>query len=80
MIPLLVGVAVVAVTGLSWLGVACGALAYLVAVQLHPRTACWKCGGNSKVRDKSGKNFRFCFACKGSGRRWRALAIKRWME
>jgi hypothetical protein len=79
-IPLLVGVAVVAVTGVSWLGVACGGIAYLVAVQLHPRTRCWKCDGDPKVRDKTGRNWRNCAICKGSGRRWRALAIKRWME
>jgi hypothetical protein len=79
-IPLLVGAAAWAWAGTGWVGIPVGVLAYLVAVQLHPRTACWKCGGAPRVRDESGRNWRNCYACKGSGRRWRLLAVKRWME
>lgn len=47
---------------------------YLVTVLLFPWTSCWKCGGDSKVRDAGGKNWRYCQICGGSGNRRRLFA------
>lgn len=63
-----------------WLAIPAGLLAGFIAVQVHPRTKCWKCNGDPKVRDESGRNWRNCWVCGGSGRRWRFLAVKRFME
>lgn len=78
--PLVLGAAAWAWSNALWIGLGAWFLAYFVSVQLHPRTSCWKCGGDSKVRDESGRNFRFCFVCEGSGKRFRFFAIKRFMN
>ncbi|MCW2905136.1 MAG: hypothetical protein JWO67_7401 [Streptosporangiaceae bacterium] len=61
-------------SGSPWVGVAGGVVAYLVAVQFHPWTGCWRCGESPKDRDGSGSNWRYCWVCGGKGRRRRVFA------
>jgi hypothetical protein len=60
------------------LGVAAGIVAGLIAawvtVQLFPFTRCWWCKGSPRVTDGSGRNWRNCAVCGGSGRRLRLFA------
>lgn len=44
---------------------------YAVAVRFWPWANCRRCHGNGKSRSPSGKAFRRCPRCKGSGRRLR---------
>lgn len=44
---------------------------YAVTCWLWPYTACGRCGGSGKARSPSGKAFRDCRRCRGSGRRVR---------
>lgn len=59
---------VVAVTVLTGL---VAAAAYWVACLLWPFTACLKCDGDGKTRSPSGKTWRPCRRCDGTGRRLR---------
>lgn len=80
MLPLILGLAALAWSNVVWVGLGVWFLAYFVGVQLHPRTNCWKCGGDPRVRDASGANWRNCYICQGSGKRFRFFAIKRFMN
>lgn len=59
-------VAVAVLTGLAALG------AYWVACLLWPFANCRRCGGDGKTRSPSGKAWRVCKRCDGTGRRLRA--------
>lgn len=48
-----------------------GGLAYAGHCWLRPFAACLKCGGDGKFRSKSGRSWRRCRRCKGSGERVR---------
>lgn len=58
-------------------GVLAGLLAWWLDVQLHPMTVCWWCRGRSRVRDQTGRNWRPCMVCGGSGSRRRAFARRK---
>jgi DnaJ-class molecular chaperone len=51
--------------GLLWAG------GYALACRVWPTTSCKKCEGTGKHRSPSGKNWRKCRRCKGSGSRKR---------
>lgn len=44
---------------------------YAIACLLWPVTACRRCDGAGKFRSPSGRNWRLCRKCKGSGGRIR---------
>lgn len=44
---------------------------YAAAVRWWPYVACRKCSGASKLRSPSGKAWRICTRCRGTGRRLR---------
>lgn len=54
--------------GLAAITVAGG---YAVAAWIWPFTACRKCHGDGKLRSPSGRNWRRCKRCGGTGRRLR---------
>jgi len=66
-------------TGSAWTGLVAAGMTYFVAVQLRPWTGCLWCRESPKRRDESGRNWRYCWVCAGSGRRLRVLALKRWI-
>lgn len=47
------------------------AAVYLIHCRLWPFAACWKCEGEAKFRSPSGRSFRLCPRCDGSGMRKR---------
>jgi hypothetical protein len=47
------------------------ALVYAVACALWPFAACWVCHGDGKKRSPSGRSWRRCRWCKGTGQRLR---------
>lgn len=47
------------------------AIGYAVACWLFPFAACYRCDGSGKKRSPSGKAWRKCSRCKGSGARLR---------
>lgn len=62
---------------LSWIGIVlvCGG-SYLVARAIWPYAACAKCEGAGKFKTSSGKAWRKCRRCGGSGER---LRFGRWL-
>lgn len=53
------------------LGGAAAALWYVIHCAFWPFAACWRCGGDGKFRSGSGRSWRRCRRCKGSGERVR---------
>ncbi|MFI7587893.1 hypothetical protein ACIB24_12545 [Spongisporangium articulatum] len=53
---------------LAALGLVAG---YWFACRFWPYAACWRCNGTGKLPSPSGKRFRTCPRCKGTGRRLR---------
>jgi hypothetical protein len=47
------------------------ALVYAIACALWPFANCWWCGGDGKTRSPSGRSWRRCRHCKGTGHRLR---------
>lgn len=47
------------------------ALGYVVACRIWPYANCRKCSGDGKFRSPSGRAWRLCRRCKGSGSRVR---------
>lgn len=47
------------------------ALGYVAACAIWPFGNCARCHGTAKLRSPSGKAFRICTRCKGTGRRVR---------
>lgn len=64
-------------SGIPWVGLAVGAAAAWIDVQLHPITTCAWCHGDPKVRDIPGTSWRGCFWCGGTGKRGRVFARRR---
>jgi DnaJ-class molecular chaperone len=58
---------------IAWLVIAGVAAApvYWVVCWFWPYTSCRRCGGGGRKRSPSGKNWRPCRKCKGSGMRLR---------
>ena len=46
-------------------------LLYLAACRWWPFAACWSCHGDGKKRSPSGRSWRSCKRCKGTGQRLR---------
>ncbi len=46
-------------------------VAYIAACAIYPFTAHGRCNGTGKLRSPSGKAWRTCRGCKGSGRKLR---------
>lgn len=44
---------------------------YFLACWWFPFAACFRCDGDGKFRSRSGKAWRYCRRCKGSGNRLR---------
>ena len=57
----------------GWAVLATGVLlaAYIAACAIYPFTAHGRCNGTGKLRSPSGKAWRTCSGCKGSGRKLR---------
>lgn len=54
---------------------------YLLACWLFPFAACLKCHGDGKKRSASGRAWRACRRCKGSGRRLRlGRKVANWLR
>lgn len=51
--------------GVVWL------VGYAVACKVWPYTSCRRCGGGGRKRSPSGRNWRPCRKCKGTGARVR---------
>lgn len=49
--------------------------AWVTSSIIWPYTSCLGCDGNPRLRNTSGRSWRDCPACKGSGRRRRFLAM-----
>jgi hypothetical protein len=47
------------------------AVGYAITVAIWPFGACWRCGGDGRLRSPSGKAWRRCKRCKGGGARLR---------
>jgi hypothetical protein len=45
--------------------------AYLIACRVWPFTACPKCDALGRIKSPTGKNWRTCKRCKGTGQRLR---------
>ena len=45
--------------------------AYMLACWVWPYAACWRCHGDGKHRSPSGKAWRTCKKCRGTGARLR---------
>lgn len=66
----------IALGGNAVIGVAAGIVGAALSVLAYPFTLCWWCGkrGGPRRRDRSGRNWRNCWVCGGSGKRLRFLA------
>jgi DnaJ-class molecular chaperone len=64
------------------LGVIAWVLGYAVACRVWPYRACGPCTGSGKRRSPSGRAWRKCPRCKGTGRRMRVgrWLINRWSD
>lgn len=58
----------------QWGGGAGAVAGWLAHSLVYPRVACTWCSGNPKRRDGSGRVWRNCFVCGGSGQRRRVGA------
>lgn len=58
-------VTLVVLAAIAWLG------GYSAACWIWPFTNCRKCHGDGKLRSPSGRNWRRCKRCRGTGRRLR---------
>jgi hypothetical protein len=72
-----------AATMTAWVvgAVVIGGPAYYAACWFWPYTSCGRCGGGGRKRSPSGKNWRPCRKCKGSGTRLRTgRKIANWLR
>jgi DnaJ-class molecular chaperone len=55
---------------------------YLAACRWWPYAACWRCHGDGKKRSPTGRAWRPCKRCKGTGTRLRIgrRILNRWSE
>jgi hypothetical protein len=60
-------------TKLLLIGIAALAI-YVIFCRIYPFTACRNCDGSGKFHSPSGKAFRHCGRCGGTGRRKRLFA------
>lgn len=71
------GTALVGAWAANWpIGLLAGLGLWFITVQLWPYTACGACSGKPRIADFSGKNWRNCPSCKGSGRQVRTFVIR----
>ncbi|MFC4949199.1 hypothetical protein [Pseudonocardia sp. GCM10023141] len=62
----------------NWtLGLLAGLLLWLATVQLWPWTACSSCASSPRIRDFTGKNWRTCGGCGGTGKELRTFVMRR---
>jgi hypothetical protein len=59
-------IAIAVLAALAWTA------GYAIACWIWPFTACRRCDGNGKLRSPSGRAWRRCRRCRGSGGRLRA--------
>jgi hypothetical protein len=65
----------VVLAGLGWFG------GYVIACWIWPFAACRKCEGAGKFRSPSGRAWRNCKRCKGSGKRVRGgVRVAEWLR